>query len=253
VSKELKYSDLEWYATLAKRCLLASVVANALMRCCATFWTNPGLPWPFNEVMRFGFGMGFIALALLVMATPIYLLSWQFEAQRNLRFFKVRNAPRPWLALACWFIPVVNLAAPVLIVRDLFKASNPIAPQDWQKTKTPGLLWIWWACWLSVSVYVIWYTSNPATLASVVCRAVLANTQLNRLETDMVLTIVETLVYSAAALSLVRIISTISANQRTKYHMLVGHPAPEPALPIAEVAEEPSVVNTVPEVQHERA
>jgi hypothetical protein len=100
-----------------------------------------------------------LMLVLIVVVVMLWLL-WQYRAHANLRVAVPGTRFHPVVAVALWFIPVVNLVGPPLAIRELWRASHPERP-DWRKTWTTPLLWLWWGLVLS-SAALTWWALEPA-------------------------------------------------------------------------------------------
>ena len=80
------------------------------------------------------FGVGYLGV-------PGAIAAWSFVAYGNLR--PREAAPPGWSpawAAGGWFVPVLNLAVPCLVVREVWRAERSSAGG--------ALLWTWWAAWL---------------------------------------------------------------------------------------------------------
>jgi len=85
----------------------------------------------------------------------IMWLIWQYRAHANLRVAVAGTRWPPLLAVATWFIPVVNLVGPPLAMRELWRASHPDR-EDWRNTWTTPLLWLWWLLLVSSAGLTVW-------------------------------------------------------------------------------------------------
>ncbi|MEU9831007.1 DUF4328 domain-containing protein [Streptosporangium sp. NPDC048047] len=98
-----------------------------------------------------GAASAFALLLILVVATTVAAavayLSWLVRARQSVAPSRSPVAP----VLAAWFVPVVNLVAPPLMLHRLWRDSRP-APGGgghW-----PVLLTAWWLSWLAVLAVV---------------------------------------------------------------------------------------------------
>lgn len=94
-------------------------------------------------------------LSLLGLAVAIMWLVWQYRAQANIRVLVRGTRFHPVAAVAAWFVPVVNLVGPPLAMRELWRASDP-EREDWRKTWTTPLLWLWWLLLLTAVALAGW-------------------------------------------------------------------------------------------------
>jgi hypothetical protein len=97
-------------------------------------------------------GSSFSALlwlpSLIAQATIVIWLIWQHQATANLwaRGYQGLHI-RPGWAVGWWFIPVANLAMPLVAMLELDRRST----LDGRPRKASALLGWWWAAWLSSS------------------------------------------------------------------------------------------------------
>ena len=99
---------------------------------------------------------GFQFLALL--ASGVVFIRWFHAAYRNIALL---GAPalrfKPGWAIGAWFVPILNLWRPKQIADDIWRGSDPDAPE----VREPGeridddgrLLTTWWALWI-VSLFI---------------------------------------------------------------------------------------------------
>jgi len=87
-------------------------------------------------------------------AAMIGWVAWQLRAQANLRALGAKGLRfPPVLAVASWFVPVVNLVVPGLAVRELWKGSEPGTKEsDWRSQRLDPRVWAWWAAGLATAV-----------------------------------------------------------------------------------------------------
>jgi hypothetical protein len=89
----------------------------------------------------------FYGLTQFVIA--VVFIVWQFRAAKNNDALD-RAAPRfgPGWSIGGWFIPLANLAIPVLIMQDLWRGATPTTPRGdprWRGAKSSWLIGVWWA------------------------------------------------------------------------------------------------------------
>jgi hypothetical protein len=99
---------------------------------------------------------------LVVLGTIVVILwlVWQYRAHGNLRVLVPGTRFNRIVGVALWFVPVVNLVGPLLAMRELWRASDP-EREDWRKTWTTPVLWLWWLLVLS-AVALAWWALAPA-------------------------------------------------------------------------------------------
>jgi hypothetical protein len=88
---------------------------------------------------------GIAGLIVFLVLVPLWL-AWQYRAHANLRVLGARGLTfHPVAAVAVWFVPAVNLLVPLLVMRELWMASDPEAgAEDWRSRPTSALLPFWW-------------------------------------------------------------------------------------------------------------
>lgn len=84
-------------------------------------------------------------------AAAVCWLVWQYRAQANLRVLASGSKVlHPLWVLPAWLVSPVNLVAPPLLIRHLWRNSDPESPElgRWGEL----LLWTWWAVVLVADV-----------------------------------------------------------------------------------------------------
>jgi hypothetical protein len=102
-------------------------------------------------------GLAIDAWIIIVIAvTAIPWLLWQYRAHANLRALGVSGLKySPGWAVGWWFIPFANIVLPFLVMRELWKASDPEASSlDWMARRATPLLGLWWACRLLAHLFL---------------------------------------------------------------------------------------------------
>ena len=98
-------------------------------------------------------GVTVFLLQLGILITgALSFLDWLYQARINLRALGVRRLryTRGW-ALGAFLVPILNLVRPYQVVREVWKASDPSTsdPFEWKRTRTPWILSLWWACFVT--------------------------------------------------------------------------------------------------------
>lgn len=95
-------------------------------------------------------GVGLSALAnglggLMTLALFVLTVIWMFRMAKNQqRLGRPGTWGPPW-AIAGWFLPpCVLYVIPYLMMRDLWKASDPESGPDWKKNRIDPIVHIWW-------------------------------------------------------------------------------------------------------------
>jgi hypothetical protein len=98
------------------------------------------------------FGLGLLC-ALVV---GVLLIIWMWRVAKNAELAR-RTDPRfgPGWTIGGWFVPGANLVIPVLVMQDLWRASDPTVPHgdpQWRRAAGSALVGWWWAAWLLATV-----------------------------------------------------------------------------------------------------
>ena len=95
-----------------------------------------------------------VAISIGIAAIPWLL--WQFRAHANLRALGVSGLKySPGWAVGWWFVPFANIVVPFLVMRELWKASDPDASSlDWIGRRATALLGLWWAGRLATQLFL---------------------------------------------------------------------------------------------------
>lgn len=98
--------------------------------------------------------------AIPILAVFVVFLIWFYLARTNVDTYpdrRARTLSSGW-SVGGWFCPVVNLWFPMLITRDIWRASDPRPPRPDGAPERggPRLVWAWWAtlmCVIPLYVY----------------------------------------------------------------------------------------------------
>ncbi len=90
--------------------------------------------------------------SLTQLAIVVLFIIWQFRAAKNNEALDRPGARfGPGWSIGAWFIPLANLAIPVLIMQDLWRGATPSVPRGdprWRSAKGSWLIGVWWAVWV---------------------------------------------------------------------------------------------------------
>lgn len=97
-------------------------------------------------------GVARIGMLVCSLAIAVLLIVWMWRVAKNAELSR-RDEPRfsPGWTIGGWFIPFANLVIPVLVMQDLWRASDPTVPRgdnDWRRGKGSALVGVWWAAHL---------------------------------------------------------------------------------------------------------
>ena len=161
--------------------------------------------------------VGIAAVMLLVCSVVIFvlLLIWMWRVAKNAELTG-RSHPRfgPGWTIGAWFIPFASLVIPLLVMQDLWRASDPAVPRGdpaWRQRPGSALVGWWWAAYLVATLRFV--SSGDANSRS----------ELEHLRTTDSLAAVGSLVAIAAAILLIRVVRGITRRQEA---LVAGDPTP---------------------------
>lgn len=94
--------------------------------------------------------LGLLQIASFAVA-GICVLIWTYRAKANTRTDGARDLLfSPTMAVASYFIPLLNLVMPLQAMREIYKAS--VDPRDWEAVAVPALFGWWWAFWIAGNI-----------------------------------------------------------------------------------------------------
>src|SRR5262249_43015408 len=76
----------------------------------------------------------------------VTFMFWIYRASRNARALGAKEMKySPGWSVGWFFVPVAELFMPYLVMRELWKASSPVARGQWQQSTVSPVLGAWWA------------------------------------------------------------------------------------------------------------
>jgi hypothetical protein len=90
-------------------------------------------------VVQFGQGLGTLVIAVLTMV-------WMYRMAANVRALGRRTTWAPLFAIFGWVLPPVLVIIPFLMLRELWKASEPFhsaAGDEWRRAPDNAAIWVW--------------------------------------------------------------------------------------------------------------
>lgn len=88
---------------------------------------------------------------LLFIVAAIVALRWIYLASANARALGAQDMMvSPGWAVGWFFVPLMNLVMPYMMMRELWKASAK--PGDWQIEPSPAAILLWWILWVASGV-----------------------------------------------------------------------------------------------------
>ncbi|MEO6123705.1 MAG: DUF4328 domain-containing protein [Ilumatobacteraceae bacterium] len=104
---------------------------------------------------------GLLSLLSGVLTLSLFVLTilWMFRMAKNQIAMNRNGTWGPAWAIAGWFLPPCILyVIPYLMMRDLWKASDPNSGPDWKKNPIGPIVHIWWVLWGLVPIAFIGVT-----------------------------------------------------------------------------------------------
>lgn len=88
--------------------------------------------------------IGFVTFALFI-AVAVLTVVWMFRMAKNAQVMQRMGTWKPGWGIAGWFVPpFVLYVVPYLMLRDLWKASDPDATGDWRQNRVGPIVTVWW-------------------------------------------------------------------------------------------------------------
>lgn len=170
-------------------CVAAASTAFAEVVLASAAWdfyrramSDDGLPpsgYVFNQT-----AVGFVFLMLWAPAAA-FIVAWLWQARRNAEALHQgwHRRSRGWV-IGGWLCPVLNLWVPLMVVSDVWEASDPetphYRPELGGSASTRPVMW-WWLCRLTAIVadsvavgFAVWGASPPVVYIAVTASACLS-------------------------------------------------------------------------------
>ncbi|MGI8982157.1 MAG: DUF4328 domain-containing protein [Pirellulaceae bacterium] len=82
---------------------------------------------------------------LLMIITRLSLIAWMYRCHRNLESLghRVLDSKHVWVII-CWFVPLLNLYCPFLVMREIWWRSYPGAENSLEQAPASYLVFWWW-------------------------------------------------------------------------------------------------------------
>jgi hypothetical protein len=88
-----------------------------------------------------------LIVSVATLATGVLTIVWMFRIAQNVRAFGRATTWSPLFAIFGWFLPpLVLYVIPFLVLRELWKASEPTAvdgTDSWKRSPDTPVLWLW--------------------------------------------------------------------------------------------------------------
>lgn len=92
------------------------------------------------------FGLTQSLQSIGTVATAVLTMIWLYRVASNVRSFGRATTWAPIWAVFAWILPPVLIIIPFLMVREVWKASDPAAPHDphgWKQSAENPMIWLW--------------------------------------------------------------------------------------------------------------
>ena len=108
-------------------------------------------PWAGDNQQREDFyAFFFRGMVTSGIGTAVAFLMWLYRAYANVVNFGVKGLEHsPGWAVGSFFFPVFNLGGPLVIVQELWRASDPRVRDSWKGGSASALAGFWWGCFIS--------------------------------------------------------------------------------------------------------
>jgi hypothetical protein len=100
------------------------------------------------------FVIDLVAAGVLIV-TAVLFIRWLLQARRNALAMGAQELEHSdGAAIWGWFIPIIGLFLPYQVVREAWRASDPVpdAPFRVGTAAAPGVMVAWWGCWVVNSI-----------------------------------------------------------------------------------------------------
>lgn len=84
--------------------------------------------------------------AVVGLTAGVFTILWMFRVASNLRVYSRRTTFSPVFAIFGWLLPPFLFVLPLLVLRELWKASDPETPagdEGWRTQRVDPLLYVW--------------------------------------------------------------------------------------------------------------
>jgi hypothetical protein len=204
------YEALGWRTTAAALLVSLVVVGHLGVDACGMVFADRIEVEPVAALVTLAASV-FLLLSMLLAA--IFVLIWMHRAATNLHaFHRTGLELSPGWCVGYWFVPFANLYKPFQAMQEIWRASDPQAPNDdtdlpyqtWRASPTPGTLGAWWATYLIANVI-----SNISA-------------RIDEQPLSSLAGFVGTLILAASAYLLIRIMRGVAGRQQEASRSLVG-------------------------------
>ncbi len=82
----------------------------------------------------------------IAIAAGVFTILWMYRIATNVRIYSRRTTFHPVFAIVGWMLPPFLFVLPLLVLRELWKASDPATPagdDGWRQSSVPPLLYVW--------------------------------------------------------------------------------------------------------------
>jgi hypothetical protein len=176
-------------------------------------------PWAGDEQqLQNLYRLLFWVTVAIGIGTAAVFLMWLYRAYANVESFGVKGLENsPAWAVGSFFVPVFNLGGPLVIVQELWRASDPRVGDSWKAGSGSALAGFWWACFISGIILGpiggLIAARRPNTVEGITC--------------GITLYIVSRLLTISGGILAILLIKAIMSRQTEKFDRLVSQSEPE--------------------------
>lgn len=103
----------------------------------------------------------------LMLAIAVLTVIWMFRMAKNQRELGRAGTWGPGWAVGGWFVPpCVLYVVPYLMLRDLWKSSDPDSNPDWRSNRVGAIVHLWWVLFGLVPILFLTVTFSSFDLTS---------------------------------------------------------------------------------------
>ena len=150
-------------------------------------------------------GLVFLGIAVLTMV-------WMSRMAKNQQLLGRHGTWVPGWAVGGWFLPpCVLYVIPYLMMRDLWKASDPQSGPDWKKNAVGQIVHIWWVLYGLVPILFIGITLGNSGIGR---RGQTAQEVAKRIQDNFGMQLVQGVVQIGAAVAFIMLVRQLTARHR---------------------------------------
>ena len=152
--------------------------------------------------------LGLVSFALFI-AVAVLTMMWMFRMAKNAQVMQRVGTWKPGWAIGGWFAPpFVLYIIPYLMLRDLWKASDPESIEDWRHNRVGVIVTAWWVLYGLAPLAFLSVTFSSFQLNRTAIDAA------NEIDSKFGVTLVSSLVQVAASVAYLMLVRELTARHR---------------------------------------